>query len=197
MEPATNRRRTRSLRAGFTLVEVLLATAITAIAMSAILATTMAIARAGFRVDQYAEMENQSRKCLELFAQDARMAKSIAWLGTNSIQLTIPVDDTDTLPPLVRTYTYLPDEHRFVRVTGANTENLLTGVDEFLLMGYKVDGDSAFDPAAPPTDWSVVNNDTKQLQLSISCVRTQGPQVRSSQKVISARFILRNHLVAI
>ena len=188
-------KRSGSRRAGFTLVEVIIASTLTVMASTAVITTLLMITAASYRTEQYVDMEAESRKSLELFGQDVRMAQSINWTDINSVTLTIPLDDTETPATTSRTYRYVPANRTFVRITATGTEELLTNVDEFFLMGYTSSGNPTHNQSAPPMNWGTVNNSTKQLQLSLSCSRTRGEKLKSSQKVLSARFILRNHHV--
>jgi prepilin-type N-terminal cleavage/methylation domain-containing protein len=189
--PATKR---AARRRGFTLPEVLIATTLSLVAMAGVLSTSLMISRTGYRVEQYTDMENESRKSLEQFGQDVRMAQNVTWHDANSLTLTIPVDATGTA---TRTcvYTYTPAARTFSRTEGARTTVLLTGIRDCSLMGFKINGDPTHTSTTPASSWSVISNSTKQLQLSVSSDRSRGASINTAQKVISARFILRNKRV--
>lgn len=180
-----NRRRSR----GFTLTEVIMAATLTVVAVGGTLSTTLMILRSGYNIGNYTDMEAESRKSLDLFGRDVRMAQQIVWHNANRITLTIPTNSTGATDTC--TYAYDSATKTFSRTQGGTTTTLLSGIETCTLAGYKQNGD-----AADTGDWATIANDTKQLQLSVSSKRSQGSQVISTQKVISARFILRNKRVA-
>lgn len=186
--PAARKRR------GFTLSEVLIAATLTVVVVSGALSTTLMLARTGYTISQYTDMETESRKSMEQFGQDVRMAKAIVWNNATSVTLTVPTNSTGTTAEY--TYTYDAVAQTFSRTTTAGTRVLLSGIESCTLVGYKLNGTETHDPASPPSSWTVVNNSTKQLQLSIASRRTQGGTLTTTQKVISARFILRNKAAA-
>jgi prepilin-type N-terminal cleavage/methylation domain-containing protein len=179
---------------GFTLPEVLIATTLSVVAMGGILSTSLMISRTGYRVEQYTDMENESRKSLEQFGQDVRMAQDVAWHDANSLTLTIPVGPTGSSTRTC-SYAYDATARTFSRVEAGKTTILLTGIRDCTLMGFKINGDPTHTSSTPASTWGVISNSTKQLQLSVSSDRSQTANVNTSQKVISARFILRNKRV--
>ncbi len=192
--PATKRPAASRRRAGFTLAEVMIAASLSAIVMGGVLSTALMIVRSGYRVEQYTDMENESRKSLEQFGQDVRMAQDVTWHDANSLTLTLPVDATGT-GTRTCTYTYDPAARTLVRTEAGKTATLLSGIVDCTLMGFKINGDPTHTSATPTSTWTVIGNSTKQLQLSVSSRRSQGDNLATSQKVISARFILRNKRV--
>jgi prepilin-type N-terminal cleavage/methylation domain-containing protein len=191
ISPATNSVRKRR---GFTLPEVLIASTLTVVVMGGILSTSLMITRSGYRVEQYTDMENESRKSLEQFGQDVRMAQAVEWHNANSLTLTIPNDSTSEHTHTC-TYTYDAAARTLSRSEGGMTKVLISGIDECTVMGYKISGIETHTSSTPPIPWATISNSTKQLQLSVSSRRTQSTQVQTGQKVISARFILRNKRV--
>jgi hypothetical protein len=181
--------KTVSRRSGFTLTEVIMAATLTVVAVSGTLSTTMMIVRSGHNISNYTDMESESRKSLDLFGQDVRMAQEIIWHDANRITLTIPTNSTGGTDTC--TYAYDAAAKTFSRTQGGITTILLSGIETCTLAGYKQNGD-----LADTGTWATIANDTKQLQLSVSSKRSQGTQVSSTQKIISARFILRNKRVA-
>jgi Tfp pilus assembly protein PilV len=179
----------RRRRSGFTLTEVMMAATLTVVAVGGTLSTTMMIAKSGYNISNYTDMEAESRKSLELFGQDVRMAQKIVWHDANRITLTIPTNATGGTTTC--TYAYDSAAKTFSRTQGGITSVLISGIENCTLAGYKQNGD-----LADTGGWETIANDTKQLQLSVSSKRSQGSQVINTQKVISARFILRNKRVA-
>lgn len=172
----------------------MIASTLSVVVMGGILSTSLMITRSGYRVEQYTDMENESRKSLEQFGQDVRMAQTVTWIDANNLTLVLPTSATGT-GTLSISYTYDPVARTFSRAIGGQTAVLLTGIDECTLMGYKINGDPTHTSSTPTISWATISNSTKQLQLSVSSRRTQTANIQTAQKVISARFIMRNKRV--
>jgi prepilin-type N-terminal cleavage/methylation domain-containing protein len=184
--PLTSRRR------GFTLVEVLVATALSAFVLAGVLSALIFLSRSGFRASGYSELESEVRRGLDAFARDTRSATDVHWNNSQSITLTVegaPVTyayDNDPASPTHRT---------LYRVAGDATSLqarlvLIHGVDPaFSFQRFKV--------AQPGVDDNRASNDceTKQLQLSLHAARTNLSTVAASNSAISARYVLRNKRV--
>ncbi len=182
-------------RRGFTLTEVMIAMSLTVAVMSGVMGTTLMIYRNGYAVQHYAEMESESRHGLEVFARDVRSASSLTWNSASSVTLVVPTG-RESDPTEVWTYRYDATARTFSRVSSSNVARVLfSGIvaGSFDLRGFKIGGTSAVDL----TNLTIASNDTKQLQLSLSSERSRGNGTGGTQKVISARFILRNKPVAI
>lgn len=192
--PGKNYGRSRKATAAFTLAEVLIASTLSVLVMSAVMSSVFLITRSGYAVEQYADMEEQSRVSLEIFGRDVRMAQSVTWVDANTITLTIPLT-TEGSATTQHTYFYKPTTHEFWRTADGKDQLLISGINTLTLSGYQLTGDPVFTASTPPTtpfDWQVAGTSTKQLELSVSSSRQQGIQIQTSQKIISARFILRN-----
>lgn len=80
-------------RAGFTLVEVMIAASLGSFVLLGVLTTFVMLGRSGVAAQNYSEMESDARRGLEEFAQDVRMASDITLNGTSpytSITFTMP-----------------------------------------------------------------------------------------------------------
>lgn len=177
----------RSSRRGFTLVEIMISTALTMLIGAATLSTVLMFGRQGATVTNYIDMEGQARRGLELFGQDARMASAIVWNSAQSLTLTIPTSSGTA------TYIFAYDaaNKQFTRqLVGGATEVLIKSVDSLSFSGYKITGD--------PVDLSnlvLAANNTKQIQLTLKASRSTTTVVTATHTVLSARFILRNKKV--
>lgn len=188
-------------RAAFTLVEVMIAMTLGMMVFSGVIGTVLALTKASYNAENYANMEQEARKGLELFARDVRMANNIIWNSTSNISLRIPT------APGVSSYTeynYFYSNGQFIRTqtyptTGA-AQTLLTGIDpaSFMLTGFKisVDPTTLVPYSVDLSNLAQASTDTKQLQLSVRLIRTRKFVMGSTGDVISARFILRNKQVA-
>src|SRR5689334_17859458 len=80
---------TRGARA-FTLVEVMIGATLGSIVLAGVLSTFLMLARSGANAVAYTTMDTQSRRALEEFSQDIRMASAVTWNSAYSITLTVP-----------------------------------------------------------------------------------------------------------
>ncbi len=189
----TERSRRRS-RAGFTLVEVMIGSAISVAVLAGILSTFLMLGRNGFNAANYATMEAESRRALEIFSAEARMASNLTWHSSTSVSLRVVTESGTS------TVTYAYDSSAtgdtagcFYRVTGnpdstAPRRILVRNVTEFAFRRYKVINGVDF----------VANNnlETKQLQITLRSVRTGATTVAATNAVLSARVVLRNKPVS-
>jgi len=193
--PVLNRpERIGSARAGFTLVEVMISAFIGAWILAAVLSTFLFMGRSGANIQNYNDMEQQSRRALEYFAEDTRQASGVVWTTDTTLKLTVA---TNTI-----TYTYDSTAGTLTRTvvvtaTSATTYNrvLITGITagKFSFTAYNIAGNSvAIDTTA---NRLTANGTTKQIQLSLECARTNTTVVAATNSVLSARFILRNKKV--
>ena len=92
--PASCRRRPT---AGFTLVELLIASSLGTIVLAGVLAAFLMLVRSGVRASNYSVMESQTRRAFEQLGIDARMANDFVSTFTGSaitsFTLTIPSND--------------------------------------------------------------------------------------------------------
>jgi Tfp pilus assembly protein PilW len=205
------RRRT----AGFTLVEIMIGSTISAFILAGILSTFLFMGRSGANVQNYSDMESQARKALEIFAEDSRQAAAITWVSGNQIRFTINTVN-------YHTYTYAngatANTGTLTRVVSVisggavvSTMTLLTGIVNPVartvsngatctpfFRGYNLNGVefTAIQYASPTaTELATASSGTKQIQISMEATRTSRTVVSATNTVLSARFILRNKVV--
>lgn len=182
---------------GFTLVEVMIAAALSTVVLAGVLSAFLFIGRAGFSSSGYSEMEAQLRRGLDTFANDARMANNIQWNSDQSITLSLPTAGSGST---LITYAYDSattgdTAQSFYRMVGASGSGnarqvLVRDVDStFSFSRFKLEQNGVTDNAA--------TNDleTKLIQVNLSAAKvavTAGP---TSQVNRSARYLLRNKRV--
>ncbi len=177
---------TRRLRRGFTLVEVLVASTLSAFVLAGVLSTFLFLGRSGMSVQNYNDMETEARRALELFAEDVRQASAITWTDRNRLTLTVNSASIG--------YRYDSATRRFLRNGGTGERALVSGVTVFAFKAYTITG-------AEITDFGTAGalvtagRQTKQLQISLEASRTQQTVVAATNTVLSARFILRNKII--
>lgn len=178
---------------GFSLVELMAATLLSGIIMVAVLSSVLMIARSGYLLNNYSEMEQQARNALETFAVDARMTEVVAW---DRAPDTIPLTSLrlQAVDGAVVTYTYDAAAGTLTRTPdGGAAETIITGIQSFTFSAYKYDNDAGLEILDPATTSLVsFDNETKMVQLSLSAVRTGTSLANATNNVVSARFVLRN-----
>lgn len=180
--PARHRR-----AAGFSLVEIIIGAGLSAFILAGTLSTFLFLGRSSANIQNYADMESQARRALEIFSHDARQAGAIIW--TSSIQITITVDAASVV------YAYSAVSGSFTRTDASGTRTLITGITPgtFTFRPYNLSGVPL--PLTTPDELAAAGTNTKQLQLSLETERSQQTAVTATNAVLSARFILRNKIV--
>jgi Tfp pilus assembly protein PilW len=77
-------------RAAFSLVEIMIGASIGSFVLLGILTAFVTLGRNGARLYNYNTMETESRRALDEFSQDVRMASGIVWNSASSVTLTVP-----------------------------------------------------------------------------------------------------------
>lgn len=188
----TDRVAVRARSRGFTLVEVMIGATLSSFILAGIMSSFLFIGRSGANVQNYNDMESQSRKALEVFAEDVRQASAITWNGTfsGSTSITLVVN---SLPVI---YGYSASTRVFVRRDSTSTKVLVTGIipGTFSFKGYTITG-AEITALSTAAELAAAGNSTKQLQISLAASRTNTTVVAATNTVLSARFILRNKVV--
>lgn len=195
--PALERRPAR--RRAFTLAEILVATSLSAVVLAGVLSSVLMISRSGYLLNNYIEMETQSRLALEQFALDVRVAQDIEWMRESD---TAPLTGlTLTAPDGTRIlYQYFPrvgdTDGILIRKRTAPTEGaetiIITGIETLAFIAYKIDTEIINSAGLTLAN---INLNTKQVQISLSARRTRTTVVDATNNVVSARFVLRNKRV--
>ncbi len=140
----TTTRATKSVggrRSAFTLVEVMISTALTVVVMAGVLSAMLMILRTGYSVQQYTEMEQQSRVSLEFFGEDVRMAKTADWVNQNQVKLTVPIDNASGTKQIE--YTYDAAAKTLTRLDQGALEQVLMAGERGTVAVFPATADSA------------------------------------------------------
>jgi Tfp pilus assembly protein PilW len=178
----------------FSLVEIVVATSMSGVLMTGILSSFVLLGQTSYNAANYSIMEAESRRALETFTQEARMADRITWTDEHTVTLSVATASGSILV----TYAYdagegTPTAGAFYRKVGAAgvagpTRILVRNVTEFSFGRYKVINGE---------DFSASNDlETKQLQITLRTVRTGITTVNTTNTVLSARVVLRNKHVS-
>lgn len=177
--------------AGFTLVEVMVATAISVFILAGVLTANLQIMRSGVRITQYAEMEAQVRRGLDYLGRDLKSALDITWNSETDITLTLPVPDGTTTKV---TYAWTAASGSFFRVPGASSTvttgrlELVRGIPA-LAGGLPGLSFARFDynGVAATTDAT-----TKRITVTMNVARSATTAVAANQNSVSVSFTLRS-----
>ena len=170
---------------GFTLVEVMIGATLGTMILAGILSTFLMLGRSGANIANYSMMESQSRRALEEFSQDLRMASAITWNSTESITITVPNNYPLTLG--VVTYAYDSASGVFVRSPADSTS--AAGTRRVLIRNLVSFRYARFDRIDNP---ATQDTTTKRIQLSMTARTTTTTVAGASNIILSASYILRN-----
>jgi len=159
----------------------MIAMAISAMILAGVMSSFLFLSRGTLATTDYADMELEARVALERFAREVRMANGVSSFTANSVTLSVLDGTAYTV-----NYTYVPADGAFYRAYGTASQRLLiSGIERFALQRYTLLGTKATN-----------HLETKLLQLDLTAVRTGPAKAFASNNVISARYIMRNKLVA-
>lgn len=175
--------------AGLTLVEVMIATGISSFVMAGVLSVVLMMGRSGISAANYADMEAQSRRAVDEFAQDVRMASDLTWNDSSSVTLTVPDNYASTSNKVTYGYdssTTGLTARSFYRLPGtassaASRYVLARNVSVLAFQRFTRTNSVAAD------DFSA-----KRLQLTMNLRTTAQTTVDQNTLVISASYVLRN-----
>ena len=187
-------------RRAFTLVEVMIASSIGTMVLAGVMSTFLMLGRSGANVANYSVMEAQSRRALEEFSQDLRMANAVTWNSTTSITLTVPNNYSATLGKVTYAYdsdtsTTNPSAQAFYRLPGDGAADALLTTDTLRLNRNRLISNVAtFSYARYDriNNASTLDTTTKRIQLSMTARTTTQTAVGASNIILSASYILRN-----
>lgn len=175
--------------AGFTLVELMVASGIGSVILTGVLSVVLMMGRSGLSASNYADMEAQSRRAVDEFAQDVRMASGITWNSAASVTLTVPDNyaaDGNKVTYAFDSSATGPTAGSFYRQPGVAGS---TG-SRFVLARHV----TALNFARFTRTNAVAASElsTKRLQLTMN-LRTSGQTtVDQNTLVVSASYVLRN-----
>ncbi len=175
------------------------------IILAAVLSTFLMILRTGANASNYSELETEARQALEMFSREVRLANSVG-SGYSATSVTLGIPDTSSSRAAVAysvTYSFDTTNKQFTRTgppidnpSGTSTTTILvnnvqqiTGVNPFNYYRYVTTG-GYVDGFRNNTAASAV--EIKQIEINFVAQRTNTTVSTATNKVLSARFILRN-----
>jgi prepilin-type N-terminal cleavage/methylation domain-containing protein len=171
---------TVSVRQAFTIVEVMMAVAISAIVLAAIGTLTVYTARSFVALGNYEALDRYSRNALDVMSRDIRQARAVTSYATNS--LTFQNTDGSTL-----SYDWSPSISTLTRRQGGVSTVLLTNCDtlRFNIYQRNPSNNFSFYPAA-----NIAN--CKLVSVTWVCSRTMFGRKLQTESVQTAKIVIRN-----
>lgn len=172
----------RRARRGFSLVEVLISTAVMAFFVAIATSSLVSISRSSSAMLNYQSMNEESRSMLEQFSRDLRATIDVISVSSSGLTITTM---TSSGSQTNITYTYNSDAGVVYRqVTGAAREIVLSDVAAFDLQFFTLRGANTSNPL-----------ETKRVQLE-TIMERHALSTQNTNHIISAQFVLRNHHVS-
>lgn len=174
--------RSKYRRQGFSLMEVLVVTAVMGFFVSIATSSLVALSRSSTSLVNYQDMNEQSRVMLELFARDLRSAVSVD--SVSDTALTIQTITSDGSKKTI-SYTYSSSAGVIYRQEGSGVRDIiLDDVAAFDMNFFTFRGQDTVNPI-----------ETKRVQIEAMMERTVLSS-KNTNHIISAQFVLRNHRVS-
>jgi prepilin-type N-terminal cleavage/methylation domain-containing protein len=169
-------------RAGFTLIEVMVASALGVLALAIVGALTWFSSRSFAAIANYVDLDQASQFALDKMSREVRQAQSLTDFTSTSLTFA----DVDNNP---LSFIYDPERRTLVRVSGGQTNTLLQGCDFLEFSKYQHTAISnTFDAYTP----AFVTN-TKLVQVTWMCSRKILGAKVNTESVQSAKIALRNN----
>lgn len=172
----------RMSQAAFTLPEVMVSSSLALLTVMALMALSWYSSRSFAAIANYVNLDQNSQLALDNMSRDLRQAHRLTDFSSTSLT----VIDVDNNP---MNFVYDPDARTLVKISGGQTNLLLTGCDSLQFSKYQHTAISntfdAYDPA-------YVTN-TKLVQVTWSCSRKILGAKVNTESVQSAKIALRNN----
>jgi len=172
----------RKRSAGFTLMEVMVASALGVLALALVGSLSWFTSRSFAAVANYVDLDQASQFALDKMSREIRQAQQLTDFTATSLTFA----DVDHNP---LSFIYDPETRTLVRVSGGQTNTLLQGCDFLQFSKYQHTPISntfdAYDPA-------FVTN-TKLIRVTWMCTRKILGAKVNTESVQSAKIALRNN----
>lgn len=172
-------------RAGMTLVEVMVATAVSSIVLLALASVSYISSRNFVSIANYSDLDHDSRDALDRFSQAVRQTKGLTAFTSTSLTF-LDYDET----PLE--FVYNSSAKTLTRIKGGVAEVWLDQCDYLkwdLYQRTPIGGVYDFYPVATTV------NTTKIIQVSWICSRKIMGAKANTESVQSAKIVIRKHKV--
>ncbi len=167
-------------RRAFTLPEMLIALSISSVVLLGTTSSLSFILKSTLGTAFYVEMNSQTRRGLEVFGRDMRMAKQVYFADEGEIEIGVPGESGERRIH----YLYKDSDRSFVRIEAGWEYTVLDDLETLTLRYYNV--------LANPT--SVVE-EVKQIQLE-AIAENKVLHLKHTNHTLSARYMMRNREVS-
>ena len=167
--------------AGFTLIETLVASAIGAIAMTAVMGVTFYTGRTVASLADSVALNNDSRSVIDRISQRIRQAQEVTAYSTNSITVLVSSN--------ALTYSYVPGEGKLYEIENSTTNVLLANCTSLVFDLYRRNPmTNSFDqfPATDDID------EAKLVRVKWTCESSRPGKAAGSSELISSKIVLRS-----
>ena len=175
-------------RAGWTLVEMLVALFCGMIILASLTAVTVFASRSYLAIANYRDLDNNSRNALDVMSRDIRSMAVVTSYSSSAISLS-NIDGSTV------TFSWNPVDTTFTRTYTpaggtATTSTLLTNCTILVFQVYSQVPTNSFQ--FPSTDSNP--SETKLIDVSWRCARSiLGGAETNSESVQTAKIVIRNH----
>ena len=169
-------------RRALSVLELLVAVAITSIVLAAIGALAVSTARSFVAMGNYNDLDRASRDALDILSRDVRQSRALT--AHTSQQISLTANDNSAL-----TYAWNPSTGQFPRQSGGTTTVLLEQCDYLNFAIYQRN---------PSNNWtwypvrSNLISTTKLIDVSWKCSRQIFGEKVNTESVQTAKFVIRN-----
>lgn len=178
---STSYRRERR-RSAFTLMEILITTAVGGVLMVILAQITFHTGRSFAALMNYTELDKYSRNALDQMVYKIRQADNMTSFSSN--HMTFSYNTTNTLA-----YYYSPEVKTLTEVVAGRRKILLQGCDVLTFSIYQRNTAAGTYDQFPAT---ITNSAVKLVQLSWTCSRKVLGQRINTESVQSAKIVIRN-----
>lgn len=174
----------------FTLVEVMVSMTLAAILLAGIISSNLFATKSMYLAGDYADMNRQARRALDLMAADVRQLTSVT-INSNGFSGTIANPDK-TASTMSISYAYDSTAHTLTRTYGSNQLVLVRNINTCVFNCYSIGAwSSSLGRMDRGTPLSVgTASKVKQIQVQIG-IQNMRILTRDTQQVISAQFSVR------
>ncbi len=166
---------------GFTLIETLVASAIGAIAMTAVMTVTFYTGRTVASLADSVALNNDSRSVIDRISQRIRQAEDVTAYTTNSITVMV---STNAL-----TYSYVPAQSKLYEIENSVTNVLLENCTSLVFDLFRRNPMTNSFDQFPATDNI---NEAKLVRIKWTCESRRPGKAAGSSELISSKIVLRS-----
>ncbi|HLS27913.1 MAG TPA: prepilin-type N-terminal cleavage/methylation domain-containing protein [Opitutales bacterium] len=168
---------------GFTLVEIMVSSALSMMLLAGILAAFFHLTKTGIAMGNYHDLERDSRMALQFFARDVHQADEAHWPNSQTLRLSVDGDDI--------LYLYDSNARTFVRRAAGQPDMVLaSGIRNLNFRSFDI-SQNELPLTSNPSNAGPL---TKMIQVSIELERRAGMSSNRAS-VISSRYMMRNKKV--